>query len=71
VLLKANVHSLVTRYVAYEHRERLRVVTPREFALLYAAHTRLRSRCDPEERDEVSACHSMTSSASASTLGGI
>ena len=45
--------SLVGRSLAYEHRERLRVVTPREFAPLYAAHTRLRSRCGPEKRDEV------------------
>ena len=43
-----------------------------DFLGLLRTHShRPRSRCAPEERDEVAAVHSMTSSARASSIGGI
>jgi hypothetical protein len=62
---KACLHFRIILGGAHEHPN-----PPHALRLLRTRTKRPRSRCAPEERDEVAAGHSMTSSAVASSDGG-
>src|SRR6185369_11707569 len=62
----AGLHFWIGRAHAHKHAD-----APHAFALLRMRSNRPRRRCTAEQRDELAPLHSITSSARASSVGGI